>query len=232
MEQLTVQEKIKSQLPECDELLESTADFEIYRLGRESIESGTFTRSVFRVYSDIYGGRHSWAPNQADYREMLDADVAAAQSARFYGAKVDGLLVGTGKIGRYDKSGYGLLPIEAEFGISVHRLTEEYGLTAVWHAGRIAIDKVMLAAMGIKRNRSVAILQRLLRQGLLPLVEGTNDAVLVEIDEIFLRITLALGIRLTVVGEARDWLGSPTIPAMLRSQQLRQIPWMQGAVQQ
>jgi hypothetical protein len=214
--------------PDSNQLVESWGNLSLFHIGKQDILKGMFSKSVFGVYRDTYQERYGWVAGDSDYREIYEDDLRYMPSAMFLGVCIDDILVGTVRVIRKNRDAAILLPIEKEFGLNTHLLMESLDIDEIWHGGRISINKQTLNLLGFPRSISVKILKMLLRYGFAPLMENENNVMLVENDETFQKISGVLGIRWDILGPSRDWLGSPTYPAMIRASQLAGIPWLQA----
>jgi len=214
--------------PESNRLIESCGNLSLFHMGEQDILNGMFSKSVFSVYRDTYKERYGWVADETDYREIFDDDLLYMPNAMFLGVCVDDILVGTVRVIRKDRHATMVLPIEKEFGLNTRLLMEQLGIDEVWHGGRISTNKQTLSLLGLPRNISFKILKMLFRHGFSPLMESEKNVMLVENDETFQKISGLLGIKWDILGPSRDWLGSPTYPAMIRASQLAGIPWLQA----
>jgi len=98
------------------------------------------------------------------------------------------------------------LPIEKIFGINPLEITGTSPLKSIWHIGRFAIKKGCA---------DVNLFKKLMVCAISPICQNENSVAFAECDSKLLRVLRFLGIKVTVIGESVNYLGSETIPVSM-----------------
>ncbi len=186
-----------------------------------------FTSSVYSVYSEVFGARHGWESKKEDYEEMLRDDRNFSPDSAFLAIEtIEEEIMATVRLTRW-KPGM-TLPIEYEFGENVQDLVNSLSPTPseVWHAGRLSIDKQKLSARGFPKSHSYRLLRDITAY-CVQLVQPDQTVILIsEADELAAKIYRKMGVRLEAIADSVDYLGSTTVPVLMRTEDLKQSNWM------
>lgn len=96
-----------------------------------------------------------------------------------------------------------ILPIEKIFGINPLEITGHSTIKSVWHIGRLAVKK---------STKTLNLFKALLVNAIVPIYKNKNSIIFAECDKKLLRVLKALGIEVTILGDAIYYLESETIP--------------------
>ena len=120
------------------------------------------------------------------------------------------------------------VPIQSFFGISISDhasgLDEQPG--SVWHGGRLSISKPALVRAGFSKNYSLNILKSIVQYGFEILSHDPTAVVFGEMDTMAIKAVAKIGIRCERLAAPKYYLGSETVPVMIRLQHIQLLPYV------
>ena len=201
------------------------------KIGRDRLTE--FTTSVHTVYETVFGSRHGWVADEEDMRKMIAEDENFSPDSAFLAVTcASNRILGTIRLTRW-KPGM-TLPIEYEFGLNVaeYQASISPKPKEVWHAGRLSIDKVKLAQINAPRSLSYKILRNMTLLSVNLVSPDETVIVLGEADEMAVRIYRNIGVEVEAIGESVEYLGSKTVPVMIRSTAFSKASWISSGLKQ
>ena len=99
------------------------------------------------------------------------------------------------------------LPLQKVFGINPFSCVDTSKVGEIFHIGRFAIQK---------EAASLHLFKRLMMCAIAPVCQGKKNVAFAECDSKLLRILSRLGIKMSILGKPLNYLGSETIPILLK----------------
>jgi hypothetical protein len=176
---------------------------------------------VFDVYYRRFSRDYGWLG--AERAKMAEDDVALASRSRIWTAESPtGATLAT--IRAIEKSD-AWLPIERDFGIDTSAVCRRAGVAAgrVFEIGRLAKDDRALLAAGLTREQGALVVDALFARTVRATSVEPNNVWFIAVDARVLQLLRLRGFEFRALGEAVDYLGSPTVPAFLAVDQAREM---------
>ena len=204
--------------PVHDQFITNYKGLNLYQIGYYNLTN--FSQYVFQQYAYHFKKKHQWQPAVEDFLEIQQKDEADANHATYFAFKnAYQDIIGTIKTTL--KNDQLTFPIETDFNISIPELIDAHNLdvSQVWHLGRFAVDTKTL------RKNSLDISgKELMKQLLIHSFEEMYDEgyglMVAESDVLIYSIFHELGINMQIVGEAKDYVGSPTYPVIVTGEDM------------
>lgn len=206
------------------QLLEHTLDFTIWELGRDRLED--LTRFVFSVYYTRFDPEN-WADSGEDFQLMLaDDEYFAANSTVFAAIGHSGRILSTARaIERRQKP----LPIERDFGVSLHALTALGPVHRVFEVARLATDPQAVVAEGLSRQHIPRITDAVITRIIRTTAQENGNFWVASMDVRALALFRSRGFAFVDLGETNPaYLGSPTTPVALSIDACRAAFWQES----
>lgn len=144
-----------------------------------------------------------------DYRRDVDSiykeEIGFIKNSKIFTIKTgDGNIIGTIRVLKWDY--ISPLPIQKMFGVDPLLWANGNSINEIWHIGRFAIKR---------GARNVNLLKKLMVCAISPVCNHKDNIAFAECDAKLLRILSLMGIKVKIVGESIDYLGSETIPVCM-----------------
>ena len=210
--------------PQKDILLTAYNSISLYQIGADSLEE--FSKFVFDRYAYHYSKKHAWSPDEGDLEEMIESDKAHFKKSFYLAFKNDrGQILGTLKATL--KDGSISFPIENEFNLNLEEevLTRGIYTNSFWHYGRLAIHSQELREMNIGVN-SREVFKQLFIHGFKMISNEPGNHMIAESDALIYDLFHEMHINMQTLGEAKDYLGSPTYPVIITSHDI--FKWLES----
>jgi len=196
--------------------LYDASGYSVWMIGRDRLEE--LTRFVFSVYYARFDATN-WAEAGDDFAHMLDDDIALAPYATIFAAVApSGRILSTARaIERRDVP----LPIERDFGLSIHTLSETFGprypvVNRVYEVARLATDVAAICQEGFSRETIPAITESVLGEIIRRTAVDGRNVWVASMDTRALALFRSRGYAFMDVGETNPaYLGSPSTPVAL-----------------
>ena len=194
---------------------------ELWEFGPERIID--FSYSIYQTYKKVYGGRHAWESGYFEFGQILQEDVELMHHAHFFGiTSPDRTILCTGRV--YARSPWILFPLEKIWDCNVLKIARN--ARAIYHGGRLTVNKLALKERGYPGATSVELFKRVHVYSMAALRPEPGDAFFGELDELALRVYRFLGIPTRVLAEPLDYMGSKTYPVRLAMSDIRPDHWL------
>lgn len=203
---------------EEDQLLAVYNNIYLYKIGYKNLKE--FSNFVFQKYAYHYNKKYGWEPEKMVAEEMYESDIGQFKDSVYLGFRdIQGTLLGTIKV---SKRNHQKFSIEKDFDIVIEELIKELDVpvNSVWHLGRLAIASDILRA-NHPETSSKQIIQHLLLHSLQYIATDSEGLMLAESDVLIHKIFDELGLYMEIIGEKKEFLGSPTYPVLLTSKTIR-----------
>lgn len=202
--------------------MSSYKSINMFQVGIESLEE--FSTFVFDMYAYHYIRKHGWSPDKSDLDEMIAADTEHF-SKSFYLAYRDekGQIMGTLKATYKDESI--IFPIEKDFNLNLEEEVNKRGIytNTFWHFGRLAINSKELR----KQHTDIGsreVFRELFICGFKMVSYAAGNHMVAESDALIYDLFHEMGINMQTLGEAKYYLGSPTYPVIITSEDI--LSWL------
>ncbi|EAY27956.1 hypothetical protein [Microscilla marina] len=205
----------KSEILQEDRVIECSEHLILYQLGQKNLEE--YTEFVYNVYVDNYSKKHGWQSDEEELTYMKEEDAQQFSQSYYFAFRTHtGEMAGGVKITKQSPSLQ--FPIETEFGYNLQNYFQQANIPVndIWHMGRLAIDKHVLANAGFSGS-SLPILIKLLKQSFGAMVQHDDNILIGESDALAYRIYRTLGIKLQKMGEGKKYVGSLTYPVFAQA---------------
>ncbi|MEO1051139.1 MAG: hypothetical protein AAFX87_10960 [Bacteroidota bacterium] len=201
-----------------DQLIHSQELISLHRIGKNSLHD--FSRFVFDMYSYHYQKKYEWQPLQEDFEEAYHEDISQFDDSVYFAFKdMDGKILGTIKttLRQNDLT----FPIEKDFNINIEDFVNRsnWQVDQVWHLGRLAIDSYTLRGMQLSMT-SKEMFRQLLIHSLSVINHQPGNLMIAESDVLIYRLFHELGVNMQIIGDVKDYMGSPTYPVVVTSEDL------------
>lgn len=153
---------------------------------------------------------HQNAPCNGDHSNevnaVFDEELTYYNSSNIYAGKdANGAILGTIRVMKWNY--VDPLPLQKIFVINPLTFVDTSRVNEIYHIGRLAIQKEI---------PSLQLFKQLMVCAISPVCSNKKNIAFAECDEKLLRILSLLGIKMDIIGKAVDYLGSVTIPVLLR----------------
>ncbi|CAM1345507.1 hypothetical protein [Tenacibaculum amylolyticum] len=211
---------------EEDQLLAVYNNIYLYKIGYSNLKE--FSNFVFQKYAYHYNKKYGWEPEEIVAEEMYKSDVDQFKDSVYLGFRdIHGRLLGTIKVSERNHQKFS---IEKDFDIVVDELitTLDFPVNSIWHLGRLAIASDVLKANHPDIS-SRQVIQHLLIHSLQYIASDPEGLMLAESDVLIHKIFDELGLYMEIIGEKKEFLGSPTYPVLLTSKTIRK--WLSSQIE-
>lgn len=187
--------------------------FQIMQLGRD--RSRDMTDFVYETYRARFQNHDLL--DYDDYVQMAIEDRFTLNSSAIFAAVADGGRT-LGCLRVIERRGP--LPAEKEFGFDAlqefrRHFPDRPAARRVYEIGRFATSLANLKASKLPKSLSIHITDCLLRAMFGHVTRDPDSFGVASLDVTTLRILRMRGMQVKVIGQARDYLGSPTVPVVL-----------------
>lgn len=140
-----------------------------------------------------------------DVNSINNEEMQYAENSEIFVVKNDSAEI-TGAIRVLKWNYLDVLPIQKMFGINPLLAITNYDVNEIFHIGRFAIQK---------ESKDINLFKKLMVCAIAPICEHKGNVAFAEIDSKLLRVLRLLRIKISVIGESIDYLGSETIPVAM-----------------
>lgn len=200
-----------------DTLIDVYKNIYLYRVGYENLEK--LSNFVFEKYAYHYQKKYDWKPNSTVKEKMFEADKNQFKDSVYLAFKsLDNRFIGTIKVSKRTSQKFS---IEKDFNIDIDDLAhrQNFPVNTIWHLGRLAIASDILKAEYTASSKE--LIKILLIHSLSYIAIDENNLMLAESDVLIHEIFSDLGVYMEIIGEKKEFLGSPTYPVILTSKSIR-----------
>ena len=199
--------------PLRDKIITSYNNCYLHQIGSENLQD--FSQFVFQQYAYHYTKKYQWSPSAKEAEEMEQEDLQYLNNAVYFGFKNSNQeLLGTIKATLKDESI--TFPFEQDFGISLESIIhqKQVSVDEIWHLGRFAIDSKKIRAQGLP-IKAKELLKILLIYAFKVITRKPNGLMIAESDVLIYKLFHELGVNMQIVGNVKDFIGSPTYPVIV-----------------
>ncbi|WP_075341449.1 hypothetical protein [Tenacibaculum agarivorans] len=200
-----------------DELIDVYKNMYLYKVGYNNLEK--LSNFVYEKYAFHYQKKYNWEPDVTVKQEMFESDKDQFKDSVYFAFKnLDDQFLGTIKVSKRVGQQFS---IEKDFDINVDDFVNQqnFPVNSIWHLGRLAIASDLLKTTYEVSSKEV--IKNLLIHSLSYIAEHPDNLMLAESDVLIHKIFDDIGVHMEIIGEKKDFLGSPTYPVMLRSKAIR-----------
>lgn len=168
---------------------------------------------VHFVVSENYK-HHAADEAAAEYGSEIEAvheeELAYYENSEVFVAKdTAGSILGTIRVLKWNQKDE--LPIQKIFDIDPMDHLRDMEVNDIFHFGRLAIKK---------EGPSLQLFKKLIVSAIIPVCQHPGNVAFAECDAKLLKVLALLGIEMTAIGEPIEYLGSETIPVMIKCESL------------
>lgn len=190
----------------------------VYQIGYTDLEN--FSSFVYNKYAYHYQKKYNWNPNSSIKTAMYATDKEQFKTGFYFGIKtINDEFIGTMKVSKRTTE---KLSIEKDFDISIPYFIKnlDFPVHNIWHLGRLAVASELLRTQYTSVS-SKDIIKNLLLHTLSYIAQNPFDIMFAESDVLIHKIFDELGLYMEIIGDKKEFLGSPTYPVMLTSKTIR-----------
>lgn len=196
----------------------SYGDFFVLEIGEDRAEE--MTAFVFEVYFNLFSKKYGW---DGEFDRMRAGDRDTLTSSTIYAAIALNLILATIRV--IEKGCGRALPLEKDFGIDVFEICKSAGIHAnrIFEIGRLAKSPFHIRQAGMRISREMEVVDSILAQTVIQCSQERGNVWFASIDTHALTVLRRRGFPFMAIGEAVDYLGSPTVPVMLAVDHCRDV---------
>ncbi|WP_299619519.1 hypothetical protein [uncultured Tenacibaculum sp.] len=209
---------------ENDTLIDVFNNIYLYKVGYKNLEK--LSNFVFEKYAFHYHKKYNWKPDDEVRKAMFESDKKQFKDSVYFAYKtLDDRFLGTIKVSKRTTQQFS---IEKDFNINIDDFvkSQNFPVNTIWHLGRLAIASEILKTEYTVSSKE--LIERLLIHSLNYIAVDENNLMLAESDVLIHKIFDQLGVHMEIIGEQKEFLGSPTYPVMLKASAIRK--WFETSI--